>query len=226
MIAVIVPFSRPQMADNVRENFGRQRLPEPSALVVVENAILVGEDRLWFGPDAVQTRSAAGRSRARTAGLHKARELGCEWFAFWDDDDFYAPGFLEQCWRHRDKADVIGQCRYQLRDPTGKRWLMCSEAQSGPVVGDPIAVLTGAPVGGLCCPTLFGRVDRALDWTADVPYAEEQYWYSAMLAAGRTLWGIADYDQFALVRHADPNHGHAQPDWQREIKACNGLPLS
>lgn len=225
MIAVIVPFSRPQMADNVRENYWRQRFPANTRLVVVENGPAVGSWSSWCS-DGEVVQSEHGRSHARTAGLHKARELGCEWFAFWDDDDWYAPGFLGFMWQHRELADVIGLCSFVEQDPRGKLWLIGANAAAGPCLPE----YPGALFGGVATPTLFGRVDRALDWDAHVPFAEELFWHRKMALAGRTLFGLREpdplYPLFRYVKHADPGHGHALSDWRREIKECGGVPLS
>jgi hypothetical protein len=225
MIAVIVPFSRPRMAENVRENYLLQRRPAPTVLVVVENGPALGS---WGGGDPMchVVQSAHGRSHARTAGLRKARELGASHYAYWDDDDHYAPGFLEHMWQHRELADVIGLCSYVEQDPTGKRWLIGADQQEGPRLPE----FPGAFLGGVATPTLFGRVDRALDWEADVPMAEELFWHREMALAGRTLYGIREPNPldplYRYVKHADPNHGHAIQDWRREIKACNGVALA
>ena len=78
------------MASNVVANYDRQSLPwrgdklELASLIVVEN----GPALETFPRDRAHVvQSETGRAHARTAGMHAARRLGCEWFAFWDDDD-------------------------------------------------------------------------------------------------------------------------------------------
>jgi glycosyltransferase involved in cell wall biosynthesis len=207
VIGVIVPFSRPQMAENVCANLKRQRLPEPATLIVVENGLAIGS---WDDVGHV-VQSERGCTYARTAGLHKARELGCEWFAFWDDDDYYSPGFIEFMWQHRELADVVGLCRHMLETPAGYRFPV-NYAASGPRLPEiDVGLLCGLAPG-----TMFGRTDRALDWDAhEVKFKAEIFWCTDMHRAGRTLWGLEEPNPkdplYVLKRYADPSHGHAIP---------------
>jgi len=213
MIAVIVPFARPQMAENVLDNFMRQHLPldgdkpEPIALIVVENGPAVGTVPPSTGIHVVQ--SQHGRAHARTAGLNKARELGCEWYAFWDDDDWYDNGYLEFMWGHRDKADVIGFCQHVLETPDGGVfWQRYCDPGELPLVD-------GFAAGGVAAATLFGRTARAVDWDAHVDFGEEVFWYADMLRGGCTIYGVVEPDKFGpvfvLKRYSDKDHGHALP---------------
>lgn len=239
MIGVIVPFARSWMADNVRANFKRQIQPAPCKLIVVENGPAVGtyEPSLWLDDHVVRSEHARGadgrlhgRSTARTAGLHAARELGCEWYAFLDDDDWWGAGFLEFMWERRDLADLIGFFKHVLEDPTGKRWVMQYAPTAGfrkPSPPHPLNTM----VGGIAPSSMFGRLDRALDWTAHVAFSEEIFWMSAMHRAGRTLYGLEDPDMendplYVMKRYADPNHGHALASivgFQREVEGCAPL---
>ncbi len=210
MIAVIVPFSRPTMAENVIANIKRQRLPEPAILIVVENGSGVGGfDKYRLHGAVVQ--SEQGCTHARTAGLQKARELGCEWFTLWDDDDWYGPGFVEFMWAHRERADLIGLCHHVIRDAIGDRWFVRMR-EPGPVERRPGDMM----VSGIASAALFGRTERALDWTKHPPFSAECDWYTDMYDAGRTLLGLADPNPseplMYLRRFRDPRHGHALPN--------------
>ncbi len=216
MIAVIVPFARPKMAENVWQSFVRQLQPHPAQLIVVENGPGIGGWRYPSIHSHVRIQSEHGRSHARTAGLHKARELGCEWYAFWDDDDVYEAGYLEFMWQHRELADVIGLCQFVLRDSVGRRRsVRCREP--GPVTLRPGGML----VDGICSASLFGRTDRALDWTKHPPFSAELDWYTDMHEAGRTLYGLADPNPKEPLmyqrRFRDIRHGHAlpEPQWEK-----------
>ena len=91
-LTVIASVSRPERIANVCENFQRQR--EPARLVLVLN----GAARDVRAPWSHQILRCDGGTpaRARNAGLEWAKANGPGIIAFWDDDDYYGPGYLTE----------------------------------------------------------------------------------------------------------------------------------
>lgn len=91
MISVVVPTCRPEMAQNIAENFARQRYIHKE-LIIVQNGPAVGSPV----EGATVLHSKPGVSHARNAGLEWLIDRGRLFFAFMDDDDYYGPGYLDE----------------------------------------------------------------------------------------------------------------------------------
>jgi hypothetical protein len=227
VIGVIALLGRPAFAENVRENFARQTHAE-RLLVVVEpssvslNVTAMGErDGLPY----YECRAKPDRSNARNVGLSFVRALGCSYFAIFEDDDTYGPGYLAEHWANRERADVLGKAAHVIQGPDGSRWLANDGWQERPI--ELVGPAPGYIAGGLAAATLFGRVDHALPWPEPCPpWGEECEWYEAMLRAGRTLYSTSA-EHFTRRRFEEQGHDHATPcDWRREIEDCNGVALT
>lgn len=117
--AVVVPFGRPERLGNVLSTWKAQTVP--SALV------LVSRERGWWSEAAEAAgarclHGAATIGGARNAGMDEARRLGADWAAFFDDDDYYAPRYLEQARDHvAPELDALTQGIGFVRFPSGLR---------------------------------------------------------------------------------------------------------
>lgn len=210
MIGVVVLFSRPWLGQMVLENFERQ-LHADKTLIVVENGRALGH---WNGPGEVVL-SEARRTHARNAGLEACRAYGLEHYAIFEDDDWYGPGYLSDCWANRDRADVLGKGSWVIEDPTGKYWRALPSREPGFVKWQP------GFVGGLLAGTLFGKTERALPFL-EVNIGEEVVWYTDMINAGRSLWKMGP-EHFRQIRYINPEHGHALGSANRWVGELEGL---
>jgi hypothetical protein len=204
-LGVIVPFSRPWLADWVRDNIARQTIP--AVPIIVENGRAQGA----WNHSGIIVRCEADRSVARNAGLEKCRELGLTHYAIFEDDDWYDAEYLASYWPHRNVADVLGKVQIILRDPHGKRWRMNSKYKPGPIKWDGQNLVVG-----IAAATIFGKVAAAMPWRLGLSLCEEIFWYTDMAEAGRTLHGFGP-EHFERRLYDDPDHQHATPSWQSEI---------
>jgi hypothetical protein len=197
MIGCVVLFSRPWLAQNILENFERQIFPD-KRLIIVENNRAIGS---WRGPGTV-VRSEPHRTYARAAGMEACKTFGLGWYGFFEDDDWYGPQYLTDCWSNRHQADALGKTSWIVETPSGEFWLLFPNKVPGLVQRGPVFT------DGILAATIFGRVDRAVPWVDAPPVGEEVIWYTRMVEAGRTLWGMGP-QHFRLRRYDDPNHQHA-----------------
>lgn len=197
MIAVVVPFTRPAFVDDVVANFCHQRYLD-KILVVVENGAGVGS---WGGPchkpHLLYSRpDITNKSDALNLGLEGARSLGAEYFAIFDDDDWYGPGYLNEVARCAH-YDVTGIERYEYQDPSGSRWCHPEGREDRQVEG------------GLHGGTLAGRLSVAPAFFP-VNYCEEILWCRDAERAGLSMYARRAHD-FVYRRFPDPEHRHTFP---------------
>lgn len=197
MIAVIVPFTRPAFIDDVVANFCHQ-LYKDRILVVVENGAGVGA---WGGPChkphvLLSRPDVHNKSDALNVGMGAAREAGADYFAVFDDDDWYSPGYLDEVARCA-QYDVTGIERYVYQDPSGAQWVN-PEGREDCVVK-----------GGLHGGTLAGRIDVAPAFFP-VNYCEEILWCRDAVRAGLSMYARRAHD-FVYRRFGDVGHRHTFP---------------
>lgn len=141
MMWVLVPFSRPDYLQNVRENFDRQTMAGKK-LCIVENGAAIGAcKQAGFEPDLLLT-SEAHPSLARNAGLVALRDLDAH-FSCMDDDDFYGPEYQWEHFEHAKRGRVTGKMPHWVRfEAVGKLWLFNRERANrkvswvqGPTIG-------------------------------------------------------------------------------------------
>lgn len=196
-IAVIVPFTRPQMLQNVRENFARQRYRNKT-LVIVENGAGVGTFPVGLITTAVLVgESIVGKSAANNAGITEAANLGCEYFAIFDDDDWYGPWYLDEVARCSGKADATGIERYTYQDPDGERWVHADARED--------CLIDEGALGG----TLAGRT-AGLPLFNPIQFCEEILWSRDIKRAGLSFYARQGTD-FVHRRFSAPEHRHTFP---------------
>jgi len=149
VINLIVPFSRPHMADNVRQNWARQH-DKDARLIIVENGAALCS---WGSPGNSETviryRGAPHQSFAKNEGL--ASLSPGDLVAIWDDDDYYGPGYIG---RMADAfalgADVIGQREFAIEDASSDYFIGRTWHFHGPTIGFrvPKAAIEFAPCRG------------------------------------------------------------------------------
>lgn len=95
-VAVVAAVSRPERTSHVIEHFARQGYPDRRLLLCLngaaQNASVETEDER-----VTVLRCEGGTpARPRNMGLEAAREAQHALVAFWDDDDYYGPGYLTE----------------------------------------------------------------------------------------------------------------------------------
>jgi len=116
---VIVAFSRENELQNVIKNFTQQRL-QSKKLIIVENGSAKGTcKRQGFTPDVLLS-SGNHQALAKNEAIQWIRNHGGGWWATFDDDDYYGPGYLEKIWAVKDKAEIIGQSSIFVRTIGGR----------------------------------------------------------------------------------------------------------
>ena len=87
-IYAIVPFSRPDMLENVKNNFVRQKFLDKK-LIIVENGPAIGACKKYnFQPDILLT-SDAHQSHAKNTAINELNKRGGGFWTTLDDDDWY-----------------------------------------------------------------------------------------------------------------------------------------
>lgn len=139
---VLVPFSRPEMLDSVRQNFDRQQWKDKK-LCIVENGEAVGHcKQAGFTPDLL-LQSDAHPSKARNVGLAALRESD-EHFCCMDDDDWYGPYYVEEHVHAAARGRITGKITNWVHfESVGKLWLFNRQR-----AGTLVPWVQGPTVGG------------------------------------------------------------------------------
>lgn len=164
MIWLIVPFSRPEFAQNVMDNYSRQDVP--GRLLFVHNSRARQQCHDIVGE---HIESEDGLAEPMNAGLKYARKHGSanDWFCKWDDDDWYGEGYLQTVLDGMNKgADFVGRAAMWMRTTTGKLWYITGPQQQ---FSDDIIPHGPSLAGPIDCPE-FPSVDR---WGEDAAWAKE-----------------------------------------------------
>jgi len=135
-IGIIVPSSRPWMQARIAE-MAKAQTREYELIFVTEP-----------GPPGV----------ARNSGMRIARELGIKLVSFWDDDDFYGPGMLQEQLANWRPGRVVGKTFGFVAFNQGVVYFPVPKNQA----------TQHLLIGG----TIFGHVDEMPDWT-DMPVGED-----------------------------------------------------
>lgn len=123
----------------------------------------------------IVVRGISGVSRARNVGLAKARKLGADAVAFFDDDDLYSAHYLSSVVNGLREAQIVGRPEHYLFDASkGSYYLM------GP--GCPPDEVFAAPGG-----TLGFRLDGALGFYEKLAWCEDFDWCLRMRDRGATF---------------------------------------
>lgn len=109
-VTILVPLSRPEMIDRVKNNIGRQQGVALTDVVVVENGRAVGA---WKSPVETVLRCDTPHPAAvKNVGLTHVRQATGGLVAIFDDDDHYGPEYLltqTQALREHPEADIVGK---------------------------------------------------------------------------------------------------------------------
>jgi hypothetical protein len=174
---VIVPFARSEMLGNVWRNFERQTTV--ARLCLVENGPAVGAcARAGLVPDLLLT-SEAHQATAKNTALEEIRKRGGGLVALWDDDDWYAAGFLAELLDHRHLATVVGKRRHLIRMSSGIYLFDQHTAD--------------APSTWLHGPTCLLRAEECVDFPRVTPNDDGE-WCRDMARAGATFYATSPWN--------------------------------
>lgn len=191
---VIVPLSRPLMIDNVRANFERQRY-QNKRLVVVQNGPGLGAcQRAGFRPDVLIDICKAHQSTAKNTALEYLRSHGESFFATFDDDDYYGPGYLEEIADGLDRGfDVSGKSAIYIRFADNR---IVFATQSG----------ENCEAWNVNGPTISGVLTKDTPLFEELIWGEDNNWLDKMAAMGAKFWS-SSRNGFCWMRRGEM-HGH------------------
>lgn len=203
LIWVVTPLSRADDAGNVLANFRRQR-HRNKRLIVAENGCAVGATRGLTGVHARLTTPPTAAAAKNAALLALAQER-CM-VAFFDSDDYYAPGYLSEAvcalrgrpvvgknihyvrysdglYYYRQRADRACRSAELLHGATISLWLQYAFPFPAMAVGEDYAWCLKARLRGLALYAtsernyIYNRVGAGHAW--DVSEAVAKYGYGA-----------------------------------------------
>jgi len=191
---VIVPLSRPWMLYNVRKNFERQRYQD-KRLVIVQNGPGLGTcQRALFQPDVLIDISKAHQSTAKNSALEYLRNHGESYFATFDDDDYYGPGYLDEIADGFDRGfDISGKSAIYIRFADNR---MVFAEQAGET----------RQVWNVNGPTISGVLTKDTPSFEELIWGEDNDWLGKMAKMGAKFWS-SSRDNFCWMRRGEA-HGH------------------
>jgi hypothetical protein len=189
-IWAVVPFSRPNWLENVKDNFFRQRFHNKK-LAIVENGPAVGCCKAaGFSPDILLT-SEPHQAIAKATALDELKKIGAEFWATWDDDDYYGENYLTELAEASDKAELIGKLSIFVKTLDDKLRLFGSQEKQyvdfvhGPTISTWVADVAE-----------FRNVGK---WAEDIAFCDQ------MKNKGARFWATSRWN-FINQRHR--NHIH------------------
>jgi len=182
----VCPFSKPEFKQLVIQNFAQQVYREKH-LVVVENGM--GINSFDQSANVTVLRSEKHQSKAKNIGLAHLRDIGAEYWATLDCDDYYGPDYLVEMISHADKAPIVGKRCYYVRLGNGK--LVFYNKEIGP---DYYPTIWGATIGAW--------VEKSPDFGIH-DLSEESYWIKKFHPL-KDVYNTGP-DNFIHLRW---NHGH------------------
>lgn len=113
VIGVVVLLSRPRFLPDILAMWRVQTLPEAErCLIFVASGDATACALSW--PDVLVSEPTT-IADLRNIGVARARELGCDALAFWDDDDYYGPRYLEEVAAALEHAPIVGKASTFVR---------------------------------------------------------------------------------------------------------------
>jgi hypothetical protein len=209
IIWCIVPFSRPQNFDWVKDHFDKQTYHKKK-LVIVENGKAVGTcKKHGFSPDLL-LKSKTHQSYAKNEGLIELESRGYsgDVWTTWDDDDYYGPHYLEELAANAHKAEVIGKANSFMRMTDGELYLLGKWAQN-----DYVNLIHG--------PTVTGRVGQSLLFEV-IEWGEDLLWTRRMRELGAKVWATSRYN-WCYFRYANTKHTWLISDEELKISNSGNL---
>jgi hypothetical protein len=198
-IWTVVPFSRPNWLENVKENFIRQHFHNKK-LIIVENGPAVGCCKAaGFSPDIILT-SAPHQAIAKATALDELKRIGAEFWTTWDDDDYYGENYLTELAEASDKAELIGKLSIFVKTLDDKlRLFGCQEEQY-------VEFIHG--------PTISTWVSNAAEFINVGKWSEDIAFCDQMKAKGARFWATSRWN-FINQRHK--NHIHTWVTTDRQM---------
>jgi glycosyltransferase involved in cell wall biosynthesis len=179
-VIVIAALSRPERVPDVMGAFFRQDYSGTRHLLMVENGRAIGSVPAADGVSVI--RSPASSGEARNHGLAWARGVGGAAWAFFDDDDYYGPGYLTEqiSALTTTGANVVGKAWQYVMYPDGLYRIQSPRENCWDEIG-----LTG---GSLCGLSPFGLPEF------EVRSDDDLAWCSAVRSAGMRTWATSRYN--------------------------------
>jgi glycosyltransferase involved in cell wall biosynthesis len=176
-IIIICPFSRPEFAKSVYDNFLRQDY-QNKELIIIENGKAIGA---WKYPTGTVLQSANHQAAAKNKGLeYIGDKFKGQFWTTWDDDDYYGANQLSELAENSDKADVVGKLNIFMRASNGKLRFIDMGAEN-----DFVESLWGCSISS---------------WIQDVEFpdtgvwGEDLSWIDIMKGNGAKLWATSRYN--------------------------------
>lgn len=203
-IWVIVPFSRPEQAARVRDNFARQRFPGKK-LLIVGNGRLGNAGTLSIG-GAHWISSGEHQSLAKNEAIAFIKKQGGGFFATMDDDDWYGPGYLDELAGYAKSYDALGKRRHFVSlgddlsgtDALPPQLLLCNRRYAD---SEDAAWLTGG--------TISGWAETAAEFPM-MKEAEDLAWCDRMHQKGARLRGLSIYHYLYRRSYAGAKHTYVR----------------
>jgi glycosyltransferase involved in cell wall biosynthesis len=188
---VIVPFSRPQYLKNVLDNFTRQDF-QNKKLVIVENGDAIGTCiKHGVEPDILLS-SLPHQAEAKNEALAAIRRRGYGFWATFDDDDYYGPGYLSEMVGYSDRAEVVGKGDFFVR-----------------LAGGDLLLFEG--IGSLQYtnfvhgPTICSWAELCMDFPNTGRIGEDCALVKDMLVGGASVWAASKHN-FIFKRYPGEDH--------------------
>lgn len=208
MIYALCPLSRPEFLSNVVRNFEQQTC-KGKRLIIVENGEAVGAcEAAGFTPD-VLLRSDKHQSLAKNVGLEWITSHGGGWFATFDDDDYYGPGYLAEaltCFK-TGSFSIVGKLDHFVVGLDGHLRFFEQGFRS----------CEGVEAHGA---TLCGRAESCPRFQDTGTIGEDWHWLSESIASGARLWVSSPY-HYAVVRHARNTWRIGDESYQRRLHVAS-----
>lgn len=188
----IVPFSRPQNLNWVIDGFKSQTYTDKK-LIIVENGPAVGAcKKAGIQPDVLLTSKKHQSYAKNEALLWLKKNHPKDWWATWDDDDYYGPQYLQELADNTSKADIIGKASSFMKLTDDRLYMLTrwnqGEAEQPFIHGPTVTGIAGDSI-------LFDY----MDWGEDLVWVREMHRLGAKVY--RTSQFHWCYFRFANTRH-------------------------
>lgn len=191
---VIVPLSRPSMVGNVRANFERQRFQNKRLVVVQNGPGLSACQHAGFQPDVLIEIGKAHQSAAKNTALEYLRGLGERYFATFDDDDYYGPGYLDDIAEGFSNGyEVSGKSAIYIRFADNRMLFAIQNGES-------------CKAANLNGPTISGVITNDMPLFDEIRWGEDNAWLEKVAVMGGRFWS-SSRNNFCWMRRGD-THGH------------------
>jgi hypothetical protein len=171
----IIPTMRPEMLDNILANISRNNY----ITIIVRNG-----RALYTNYPGVVINGPQNKSQCIHLGILEAQKLGCDWYAIFDDDDWYGPQYLHQVSEaFENGARWVGRPKHFVRTKSNRLYIIGNDDM--------------APLG---C-TIAARTDL-LSWDGiETRMGEERDW---IVRVGLEGYVKLTPLQFVRNRHGEP----------------------